>query len=156
MGKSGFNFNKTRLMDAVRTTASDALNGMAIAGADYADAGMQRIPPTIGKDGGKTWPGAPAGTFPAVRTSNLRRSMTFGKSSPDDLRASFGVYSGRESGGVVHKIASVRGTRGYASALEFGTRNMQARPWATLTLAGAPLLSTFQRIARRRFGELAR
>ena len=152
----------------MREVASTALTQMALEAADYAAKGMQRIPPRITKagiffgvkkrGGKRVWPGAPPGTFPAVRTSNLRNSMTFAASTPETLASSFGVYSGRK-GGMVHRLASIAGTRGYAAHLQFGTRGargMKARPWATLTLQQAPLSEAFQRGASRRWQELVR
>lgn len=151
----------------MREVASSALTHMAVVAADYAAKGMQRLPPRLTRSGvffgvktrgGKrVWPGAPPGTFPGVRTSNLRNSMTFAASTPETLASSFGVYSGRE--GMVHRLASVVGTRGYAAHLQFGTRGprgMKARPWATLTLQQAPLTEAFESGARRRWQEVAR
>lgn len=152
----------------MREVASSALTHMAVVAADYAAKHMQMLPPRLTKSGiffgvkqkgGKrVWPGAPPGTFPGVRTSNLRNAMTFAASTPETLASSFGVYSG-STGGMVHRLASVVGTRGYAAHLQFGTRGargMKARPWATLTLSEAPLTDAFESGARRRWQELAR
>lgn len=145
-------WNGDEFMQGLREDASYALNNAAFAAESYAKTHMQLIPPRITragiffgkklKGGKEVYPGAPPGTFPGVREGNLRNSMAAGTSTPADLTASFGVYGGAQR--PKHAAVVATGTKGYAGYLQFGTRNMKPRPWATLTLEQAPLAQAFQ------------
>jgi HK97 gp10 family phage protein len=160
--------NFDEFMLRIRGASAVALNEAAVEAEGYARRSMQRIPPRITKagvffgkrmKGGKeVYPGAPPGTFPGVRTSNLRNSMSTSTADAANLVSSFGVYgggnyqAGARAGGP-HVTVKGTGTRGYAGYLEFGTSKMKARPWATPTMAGAPIAKVFESSIRR---EMAR
>ena len=149
--------NFGEFMQRIRGASAVALNEAAVEAEGYARKRIQIIPPRITKagvffgkrmKGGKeVYPGAPPGTFPATRSGNLRNSMTTSTADAANLVSSFGVYGGAKK--APHVTVKGTGTKGYAGYLEFGTSKMKARPWATPTMAGAPIAKVFQSSIRR-------
>lgn len=145
-------WNGDEFMQGLREDAAYALNASALMAADFARNQMPQMPTRVTKKGiffgkkmrgGKTvYTSSPPGGYPGRRTGLLYRSMTVGKADPQSLVASFGVYGGAKE--APHAQVKAAGAKSYGMYLEFGTKNMKARPWAMPTINRAPLAKQFQ------------
>jgi hypothetical protein len=100
-------------------------------------------------------PSSPPGGYPARRTSSLANSITYSFASPDNLRAAFGVFGGKE--GPQRVILDGVGADGYPKYLEFKPISSGGRRWArrTVTENQKKLALRFQTAAKREFARAA-